>query len=938
MLPVGCPGVGVLDRRTVNGVVVTGEQISDPNEELRTDLRRLGALHRAHLQKRLSKNRIAKFLGTSRTTPGEWFKGQVPQREEQLIALVKQLAVALEAAGVDVARADQRLLDPEGWRTRYRSAARQRAAKVSMGVQRAQAERTLNASATQERYRALPDKPRPLSQWTAQQLGVHPAIRGLPAREPGGEFVLPGYVEREHDRRLRARLAVAAVDDQAVLVVVRGESCAGKTRTAFEAVRTCLADWDLVFPKGVDSLLALLAAEAVPPRTVLWLNEAQDFLAGRGGEEAAAGLRRLLEEHGPIVVVATLWPAVHRTLTTTSQVGKDLHAQARALLNTATPFDVPETFTELELRALNDRGDPLLETAAQTSPSGGITQTLAAGPQLVDHYESAVAPDGPYGRAIITVAMDARRLGATYPLSEAFLEAAAPGYLTAQQRAAAEPGTWLAGALGYARQKVMGVAAALEPVAHPTGMGSLPGIYRLADYLDHHARTARRYQFPPATFWTAVQRHAAADELVSLGGAAVQRGRYRIAASLYQQAAEAGDTVAVLRLARLRMEEGDVVQAAALFEQAVDAGVSWGLQELADLREATGDLDDREALLRRAVAVGDLASRQELVDRLERAGARDEATAIAREAAADGDTWLLGNLADLRRVLGDPAGAEALLREASDAGSAWALYKLARMRDTAGDPDTAETLLRQAAKAGSDEALYDLMELLQERGHREEAETLLQQLGESGYTPALHDLAMAREEAGDRAVAERLAREAGTNGDPNPLQELAVIREKAGDQRKAEQLAREASLAGDTWGLYQLAVLREKAGDREGAERMAREASAGGHPSALQELARLREEAGYKEDGQRLAWEAVIAGEPDVLGQLIGRLVESGDQEGAEQLALDAANCGYHSAVRELSRLREDAGDPAEAERIRRFGLEADGSVSQAPATSGRSW
>ncbi|MCX4993713.1 sel1 repeat family protein [Streptomyces sp. NBC_00568] len=913
---------------------MTGQQIDDPNEELRADLRRLGALYRTHLQTMLSKNRIAKALGTSRTTPGEWFKGQVPQREEQLVGLVRQLAVALKAAGIDVAHGDQRLLDPEGWRACYRAAARQRAANVSVGVQRAQAERTLNASATQEQYRALPDKPRPLSHWTAQQLGVHPAIPGLPAGAAGEEFVLPGYVEREHDRRLRARLTAVAGGDQAILVVVRGESCAGKTRTAFEAVRACLADWDLVFPKGVDSLLALLAAE-VSPRTVLWLNEAQDFLEGRGGEEAAAGLRRLLEQHGPIIIVATLWPADHRTLTTTSQAGKDPHAQARALLNTAAPFDVSELFTEPELRALNTCGDPSLETAVQTSPGGGITQTLAAGPQLVDHYESAVAPDGPYGRAIITAAMDARRLGYVSPLSEAFLEAAAPGYLTAQQRAAAEPGTWFARALGYARQKVMGVAAALEPVAHPTGMGSLPGIYRLADYLDHHARSARRYQFPPATFWTAVRRHAAADELISLGGAAGQRGRYRIAASLYQQAAEAGDTVAVLRLARLRLEEGDVVQAAVLFEQAVDAGVSWGLQELADLREATGDLDDSEALLRRAVAVGDLASRQELVDRLERAGARDEATALAREAAADGDTWLLANLADLRRVLGDPAGAEALLREASDAGSAWALYKLAKMRDTAGDRDTAETLLRQAAEAGSDDALYDLMELRQERGHREEAEIMLQQLGESGYTPALHDLAMAREEAGDRAVAERLAREAGAYGDPNPLQELAVMREKAGDGRKAEQLAGQASLAGDTWGLYQLSVLREKTGDREGAERMAREASAGGHPSALQELARLREEAGCEEDGQRLAWEAVIAGEPDILGQLIGRLIESGDQGGAEQLALDAANCGYHWAVRELARLREDAGDPEEAERIRRFGLDADGSARQAPTTRG---
>jgi len=137
--------------------------------------------------------------------------------------------------------------------------------------------------------RTRPDRPRPIREWTARQLGVHPAIHGANAADDG-VFVFSDYIERDHDRQLRDKLYKAASADQAMLVLVRGESCTGKTRTAFEAVRACLTDWQLVFPKNANRLLALFDADALAPRTVLWLNEAQNFLIGAGAEEVAAAL------------------------------------------------------------------------------------------------------------------------------------------------------------------------------------------------------------------------------------------------------------------------------------------------------------------------------------------------------------------------------------------------------------------------------------------------------------------------------------------------------------------------------------------------------------------------------------------------------------------------------------------------------------------------
>jgi len=52
------------------------------------------------------------------------------------------------------------------------------------------------------------------------------------------------YVERAHDRKLRERLHRARAGD-AVLVLLVGGSCTGKTRALYEAVCACLPEWPM---------------------------------------------------------------------------------------------------------------------------------------------------------------------------------------------------------------------------------------------------------------------------------------------------------------------------------------------------------------------------------------------------------------------------------------------------------------------------------------------------------------------------------------------------------------------------------------------------------------------------------------------------------------------------------------------------------------------
>src|SRR5262249_19729588 len=149
---------------------------------------------------------------------------------------------------------------------------------------------------------------------------------------------------------------------------------------------------------------ALAGLPAVGPRTVVWLNEAQRYLgpADGTGEGVAAGLRELLRERdrGPVLVLATLWPAFWDELTAPMPGGTDPRARARELL-AGHDIVVPAAFTAEQLRELERAGDPRLAQAPAGSREGQVIQYLAGAPDLLDRYRNAP----PAARALIHAAM-----------------------------------------------------------------------------------------------------------------------------------------------------------------------------------------------------------------------------------------------------------------------------------------------------------------------------------------------------------------------------------------------------------------------------------------------------------------------------------------------------------------------------------------------------
>ena len=318
---------------------------------------------------------------------------------------------------------------------------------------------------------------RPLGEVTDPfALEVHRPVQ--PEDPQPGLPSLPAYVPREHDMEL-GRVVRAAAEGSSGIAVLVGGSSTGKTRACWEALQL-LRDrkpgwrlWHPIDPSRPEA--ALRELPAIGPRTVVWLNEAQFYLdppADVGlGERVAAGLRELLRDpaRAPVLVLATLWPQFWDGLTARPEGGADPHAQARELL-AGHDITVPAAFTAAQLQQLSQAGDARLTQAAAGAQDGQVIQFLAGAPELLARYRNAP----PAAAALIDAAMDARRLGMGIGLPQAFLEAAAPGYLTDTEWDALGE-DWLEQALAYTAVPCKGVRGPLTRIRPRPARSRAPG-------------------------------------------------------------------------------------------------------------------------------------------------------------------------------------------------------------------------------------------------------------------------------------------------------------------------------------------------------------------------------------------------------------------------------------------------------------------------------
>lgn len=127
-------------------------------------------------------------------------------------------------------------------------------------------------------------------------VGVHPAesTTGPAARTVPA---IPRYIARDIDTLLHSAV------HEGGFVLLLGDSSAGKTRAAYEAIRLLTPDHFFLAPAGRDGIQPLISLVRPGGRYIVWLDDVERFIGPDG--LTAVRLQQLLQGDS-VVVIATM--------------------------------------------------------------------------------------------------------------------------------------------------------------------------------------------------------------------------------------------------------------------------------------------------------------------------------------------------------------------------------------------------------------------------------------------------------------------------------------------------------------------------------------------------------------------------------------------------------------------------------------------------------
>ncbi|MEU5000745.1 tetratricopeptide repeat protein [Streptomyces sp. NPDC021622] len=636
------------------------------------------------------------------------------------------------------------------------------------------------------RYLRDPDRWPLTDEWEALAAGAHRARPG----DDGSK--LPPYVERDVDAVLREAVARGG------LIVVVGDSTAGKTRASYEAVRAVLPGWRVVAPPPGGHLeRAPEVVERAGVPCVVWLDDLERYLGPEGLEPDV--LDDFIRLDVPVVATMRLKPYETFSVDREDDIGS-------RVLRLAEVVDMNRLWSEVELSRAGDCDDSRIVDAVAHHGTYGLAEYLAAGPALLREWRHAWAAQGhPRGAALVSAAVDLTRSGLRGPYPQALLVELHGHYLYAAGGRVLRPEP-LDEAFAWASRVRLGVTSLLVPVGEEQ--------WAAFDYLVDAADSA-----VPGWTWDCALAGAADDkDSLAIGVNAYRAGEDGVAEAAWRPLVEAGHTGATNNLAILLARTGRPDEAERLYRRARDKGHPSAAHNLALLLAKTGRTDEAERLYRHLHDKGHPKAAYNLAILLAETGRTDEAERFYRHAHGKGHPRAAHNLANLLNRAGRTEEAERFYRHGHRDGQANASYNLAILLAKTGRTDEAERLYRRLHDDGHPKAAHNLAALLAKTGRADEAERLYRPLHDNGQIKATYNLAILLEEAGRTDEAERFYRHAHNNGHSSATYNLAILLNKAGRTDEAEQLYRHAHENGHPKAAHNLAILLKRTGRADEAE------------------------------------------------------------------------------------------------------------------------
>lgn len=388
-------------------------------------------------------------------------------------------------------------------------------------------------------------------------IGVHRAEARSDEAVHTSTAGLPAYIPRHIDPELRAALF------QAGMTVVVGESTAGKSRAAFEAMRSQRPDHLLAVPASREALGAVVESLSDVLHAVLWLDDLERFL-GPGGLTPAIVDGLTTKSGREIVLLATMRTVEYERFTARSApaAGDEERSAwwaSRDVVRTARLIFLDRLWSPPELEAAaRFETDPRIARALRQADAFGIAETLAAGPVLLRDWRNAWTPGAhPRAAALVSAAVDCRRAGLSEPVSRDLLQELHGHYLQAHGGHALRPEP-LHEAWAWALQPVHGASSLLIP-AGPTDQDAS---YLAFDYLIDQPG----HEPIPAETWELLLAHATPSQASHIASRAFWRVR-----TVFHAAIASGTVNEILARAQALADHADYAQAIHLLSEALKA-------------------------------------------------------------------------------------------------------------------------------------------------------------------------------------------------------------------------------------------------------------------------------------------------------------------------------------------------------------------------------